>query len=152
MCHFPQLKSDFTAFFNEAENEGALFAEGDSGALQVPQLTRNELLCLFCSLVQKGFHLWSSARTNCSPGCLSQCRRWGWEDVGIKLGHSLLRPCWVWGALTREQGNMLNMLHKGDQSLCCQPGSSHKLGICITSPSKFRKQKESKHLHNLHEA
>lgn len=35
MCHFPQLKSDFTAFFNEAENEGALFAEGDSGALQV---------------------------------------------------------------------------------------------------------------------
>lgn len=37
MCNFPWLKPDFTAFFNEAENEGALFAEGYSGGLASAQ-------------------------------------------------------------------------------------------------------------------
>lgn len=118
-------------------------------ALKAPNPTWNELLSLSFP-IQKGFHFWSSARSNCKPSRPSQCRHWGQEDVGTKLGHSLLGPRWVWSTLRRQQGNKLCVLHKEDPSLCCQPSSLRKLCISATSSSKFRKQKESLNIFTIY--
>lgn len=61
--------------------------------------------------------------------------------------------CWEYveteGHWQGNKATCCTMLHKGDQSLCCQPGSSHKLYICITSCSKFRNQIDSPNIFTI---